>query len=131
MSPIAVRAHWDKVIRDLEARLAKAKAVRDALSDPELADEIVKSLGIQPANRPARRRGKARALTHTGKVEQFFRKHKNEWANSFEIAEGTGLKREAVRQILYKSGVERWARRPDPKGSPRVQFRLKSLKTDE
>ncbi len=130
MLQTAVRTHWDKVIHDLEARLAKAKAVRDALGDPELVDEIVKSMGIQPAGRPIRRRSKKRTRTHTEKVIHFFREHKNAWSNSFDIAEGTGLKREAVRQILYKSLVGKLGKRSDPQGSPRVQFRLKSSEMD-
>ncbi len=126
-----IRAHWDKVIADLEARLAKAEAVRDALDDPELAEEIIKSLGVQLGPRAVRKRGKPRRLTQVETVVRFFQDRDNNWADSFAISDGTGLKREAVRQVLYKSGSDQVVKRAGPKGpkgTRRVQFRLKSPK---
>jgi hypothetical protein len=126
----SISAHWDKVIAELEVRLEKAKAVRDALNDPELAGEIAKSLGVQPASRPARRRGKNR-LTHIQKIERFFQENNNKWADSFEISAGTGVKRDAIRQVIYKTAIDRLVKQRDPKGSSRVKFRLKLPETDE
>ncbi len=131
MPKLSIRAHWNKVISDLEARLAKAEAVRDALDDPELAEEIIKSLGVQPGLPAVRKRGKSRRPTQVEKIIEFFQEHNNEWADSFAISEGAGMKREAVRQVLYKSGSDQLVKRAGekgPKGTRRVQFRLKSPK---
>jgi hypothetical protein len=124
MAKSGIRAHWDKVITDLELRLTKARAVREALDDPELAEEVAKSLGVQPCAEKTRK--KKRRSTHAEKVVGFFQEHNNEWADSFEISDGIRIKREAVRQVLYKTGADRVERRSSPNGSRKVQFRLKS-----
>ena len=125
MPELPIRAHWDKVVAELEAKLEKAKAVRDALGDPELADEIVKSLGCHSPS-PQRRKRTSKKRTHVDTLLQFFLDRDADWATIAEITEGTTLNRDAVRQVVYKSGAKCLERRTSPGRSRHTQFRPKS-----
>ncbi len=125
--PSAAQAHWDQVIADLEARLKKARILRDALDDPELANELARSLGLE--DRAARTTqsdggGHKNRSSYFDTLLAFFAGRNNEWATINEIAEGCHLNGNSVRQLVYKTASDRIERSQAPGGGRTSRFRI-------
>lgn len=123
------QAYWDREISALESRLAKARAVRDALADAEFAGLLVKSLGVDvppakvsPTDVAPRVARKSRVLDE---MVEHFRSIHNEWQSLADLSKVAGLNPHTARQALYMRYADLFERRSDPNSMKNVtQFRL-------
>ena len=122
-----IKHRLDQKIAELERRLAKFQALREALDDEELASEVaelfVDENGAKRPPRPKRREGRNIVI-----LREYFQSRQNAWATVAQIVAATGMSKHSLRQVLYRSHVDSFERQK-PKGSRREsRFRLKPEK---
>jgi len=122
-----IKQRLDQKIAEVERRLTKLRALREAFDDEELASEV-KDLfaGENGAGHPAapQRREGRNIVT----LREYFQNRENAWATIAEIVTDTGMSKHSLRQVLYRSHVTTFDRQK-PKGSRREsRFRLKPEK---
>lgn len=102
----------DKAIAEVEAKLAKLRAVRDALDDPDVAAVF------------AGQNGSKRTGTLFERIADFFAERGNEWATIDQIRKAVGNPLNSVRQLLYKGKPDAFERQRHDGGA--TLFRLRS-----
>jgi hypothetical protein len=119
----------DRKIAELERRVSQLKAVREALSDDLIADdiaEVFRGLGGD-SDSPTRGNGKKRDIGKTArKLRGFFLERHNEWATVKEMVSVTRISVHSIRQTLYKTEVGMFDRQSQPGGRRESRFRLRA-----
>ena len=88
----------DGRIADLDQRLKGLRALRAAMDDDAIAEEMAAVF----ASANGRKKPETASQSKNFKtIETFFRSHNNTWATVLEITAGTKLSKNSVRQILY------------------------------
>lgn len=114
----------DERISQLERRLENLRMLRTALEDASLAGDIAElfSESSSPQRDPvASRRSGGKTIE---KIVHFLESRNNEWATALEIAEGTGVSKHTVRQVVYKTAKDRFDRWSEPGFHRETKFRL-------
>ncbi len=103
----------DRVIADAARKLERAKLLREALNDPELAADLERTFSGEnhdsaretvvtvPRQETQRRVKLPRRNSQPWRILAFFVSHKNEPSQLKHIADGTKLARGAISSILY------------------------------
>jgi hypothetical protein len=124
----------DKLIDALEERISRLKAVRTALDDDVIADDIATLFGdianSDGATRtpPHKPKGKGKLFL---KVKTFFESRNNTPATLREIIAATKLNIHSLRQVLYKTAADEFERESQPGAQRQTKFWLKSPQSGE
>ena len=111
-------------IRELEQRLARLRTLQSTLNDPELAGEIEELFGGHMLENKNGLDTRERAPS-TQRLVDFFRSHDNQHATVSMLVEQTGVGKNTIRQILYKTGAELFERESHRGGGQESLFWLK------
>lgn len=126
---INVKSRIDSIISDLEAKLSKWKAVRDAVGDDAFREEMLTLLvGDQTPTKSNGKRKPAKSGKKSlllEKLQDFYRAHGNQWATLAEIEEKGVLNKSQARQLLYISHADYFDRQSNATGDRQTKFRLK------
>ena len=124
-------------IARLQAKLDKLKAALELVEDDDLGDlfsgcetsgkSTLKPIVIRrtPASGISKSRKRQRKGAVSSKIQGFFKENGNKWATLKEIMEALELKRDSVRQVLYKTKPELFDRDSQLGGGRESRFRLK------
>ena len=116
----------DTAIAELEGKLAKLKAVRNALDDDQISAELLAIFGAE-TNGQKKRKRPIRILgreTTFDRIRQLFSKKNNEWMTLAEI-EQAGINKATARQVLYVKNVPDFERESLKGGGRETKFRLR------
>ena len=131
----------DELISQQEARVAKLKALRDALEDKELASMARQYLGadtpvaakVNIIRLPESQTDAARRIVKRHKsVEQivtFFEKRNNSSATIAQITEGTKMSAANVRRIVYAAHPDLFKKAGKMLSSREVLFQLSNCES--
>ncbi len=125
----AAKTKLDKLISVLEQRVSRLKAVRVALDDKVIADDIAELFAEHTngdsgtLHQSPKRKGKIFL-----KTKAFFDSHDNAPATLREIMAATKINIHSLRQVLYKTAVDEFERHGQPGGQRETTFWLKSKK---
>ena len=93
--------------------------------DPAIIPDLIKALQRAAADSGAPKPTRQRGSPNFDKLRAFFESQSNHWHSVDEIAAGSGLTADAVRQSIYKSSKDNFDSRSHPADSRARQFRLK------
>jgi hypothetical protein len=116
----------------LQDKLAKLVALREALNDDDVAQELEDAFGHsngahqRPGKKPAKKRSKRTKYGSAfDRIRQFFVDRGNEWATFKEIGEATGIPDGTLRANLYRTKVDEFDRESQKGFGKPTNFRMK------
>ncbi len=119
------QARLDGMIQTLEAKLEKLRVMRSAIVDSELVEEMKELFAVREEPGVSMTVRDKPLGQNARKVIAFFRKHNNEPADLFVIAQETGISRDSLRQTVYQTHLDLFERDGKVGGRRRSLFWLK------
>lgn len=114
----------DTQIESLERKLQRLKALRDALEDEDIADEVGELFESSTKNGIPKSLKRSPKSLNLRKIVRFFEKRNNTQATIKEICKATSLSFSSVKQMLYRSHCEYFDRESQVGGGRETLFRL-------
>lgn len=125
MTTTTPKQKLDQAIESIERKLHRLKALRDAMNDDDILDDIASIFGPS-ANGEAGSSASTKPVSkNMVKIRRFFHNRDNQWATAKEIVSGTKVKLNSLRQLLYRSHVEEFDRDGQVGFGKQSKFRLK------
>jgi hypothetical protein len=127
MATTSPRQKLDEAIEATARKLQRLKALRDAMNDDDIMDDIAlifapSTNGAVGKDTPTKPRSK-----NMERIYRYFRNRNNQWATAKEIVSGAKVKLNSLRQLLYRSHVEEFDRDGQVGFGKQSRFRLKEV----
>jgi len=122
----------DRKIQETDRKLVSLNALRSAMVDGVLADEVEEIFSLEDKphlGKPAQRKSKQRKSKQMEKIAGFYEASGNEYATIADIQKKTGFTKASVRQILYKSRPDEFVRQKASGAGRPTFFKLKNYST--